>query len=78
MQSLLYLIEDGDAHYRKGDLGQALKKYQAIHKVYDESDISLVLRLIRDYRSLTILRTISSTSTGTPYGSSQLILTSGA
>jgi hypothetical protein len=33
MQSLLYLIEEADAHYRNGKLGLALKKYAAVQKV---------------------------------------------
>lgn len=30
---MLYLMEEGDAHYRNGNLGPALKKYIAIQKV---------------------------------------------
>jgi N-alpha-acetyltransferase 15/16, NatA auxiliary subunit len=33
MQSLLYLIEEGNAQHRNGKLGLALKKYAAIQKV---------------------------------------------
>jgi len=33
MQSLFYLTEDADAHYRHGKLNLALKKYLAINKV---------------------------------------------
>ncbi|KAG6901442.1 hypothetical protein C0995_011955 [Termitomyces sp. Mi166 len=36
MQSLLYLIEEADAHYRNGKLNLALKKYHAVQKVFDE------------------------------------------
>ncbi|KAG6836733.1 hypothetical protein H0H93_004139 [Arthromyces matolae] len=36
MQSLLYLIEEGDAHYRSGKLNLALKKYHAVQKVFNE------------------------------------------
>ncbi|KAG6833055.1 hypothetical protein H0H87_012066 [Tephrocybe sp. NHM501043] len=36
MQSLLYLIEEADAHYRNGKLNLALKKYHAIQKVFNE------------------------------------------
>jgi peptide alpha-N-acetyltransferase len=33
MQSLFYLVEEGDAHYRNGKLNLALKKYIAVQKV---------------------------------------------
>lgn len=33
MQSLLYLMEEGDAQYRARHYGLALKKYDAIRKV---------------------------------------------
>ena len=33
MQSLLYLMEEGDAQYRARQFGLALKKYDAIRKV---------------------------------------------
>jgi hypothetical protein len=33
MQSLFYLAEEGDAHYRSGKWNLALKKYYAIQKV---------------------------------------------
>lgn len=33
MQSLLYLIEDADAHGKLGKVNVALKKYVAIQKV---------------------------------------------
>ena len=33
MQSLLYLIEEGNAHRRQGKLHHALKKYHAVRKV---------------------------------------------
>jgi N-alpha-acetyltransferase 15/16, NatA auxiliary subunit len=33
MQSLLYLIEEGDAHNRNRHFGLALKKYVAVQKV---------------------------------------------
>ncbi len=33
MQSLLYLLEEGDAHLRAGRLNLALKKYVAVQKV---------------------------------------------
>ncbi|KAG6907698.1 hypothetical protein DXG01_007754 [Tephrocybe rancida] len=36
MQSLLYLIEEADAHYRNGKLNLALKKYLAIQKIFNE------------------------------------------
>ncbi|KAJ7336280.1 NMDA receptor-regulated protein 1-domain-containing protein [Mycena albidolilacea] len=36
MQSLLYLVEEADAHKRNGDLGPALKKYMAVNKVFDD------------------------------------------
>ncbi|TFK86666.1 N-terminal acetyltransferase A, auxiliary subunit [Polyporus arcularius HHB13444] len=35
MQSLIYLTEEADAHLRNGDLAMALKKYDAIHKIFD-------------------------------------------
>ncbi|THH15248.1 hypothetical protein EW146_g5195 [Bondarzewia mesenterica] len=36
MQSLLYLTEEGSAHYRSGKLHLALKRYHAVQKVFDE------------------------------------------
>ncbi|KAG5716214.1 N-alpha-acetyltransferase 16, NatA auxiliary subunit [Termitomyces sp. T112] len=36
MQSLLYLMEEADAHYRNGKPNLALKKYHAIQKVFNE------------------------------------------
>ncbi|KAJ7512093.1 NMDA receptor-regulated protein 1-domain-containing protein [Mycena galericulata] len=36
MQSLLYLVEEADAHNRNGNFGPALKKYMAVSKVFDE------------------------------------------
>ncbi|KAF7300714.1 hypothetical protein HMN09_00957200 [Mycena chlorophos] len=36
MQSLFYLTEEADAHYRNGNLGLALKRYMAVSKVFDE------------------------------------------
>lgn len=33
MQSLLYLIEEGNAHRRQGKLHHALKKYHVVRKV---------------------------------------------
>ena len=33
MQSLFYLIEEGDAHYRSGKWNLALKKYAAVQNV---------------------------------------------
>ncbi|KAJ7096723.1 NMDA receptor-regulated protein 1-domain-containing protein [Mycena belliarum] len=36
MQSLLYLVEEADAHNRNGNFGLALKKYMAVNKVFDE------------------------------------------
>ncbi|KAF8639266.1 hypothetical protein AX16_010338 [Volvariella volvacea WC 439] len=36
MQSLLYLLEAGDAEYRAGRLNLALKKYAAIQKLFNE------------------------------------------
>lgn len=33
MQSLLYLVEEGNAHRRQGKLHHALKKYHAVRKV---------------------------------------------
>ncbi|KAF8223436.1 N-terminal acetyltransferase A, auxiliary subunit [Tricholoma matsutake] len=36
MQSLLYLIEEADTHYRNGKLNLALKKYMAIQRIFDE------------------------------------------
>ncbi|KAK2461025.1 hypothetical protein APHAL10511_006966 [Amanita phalloides] len=38
MQSLLYLTELANAYYRIGKLNIALKKYTAIHKVFNEFD----------------------------------------
>ncbi len=35
MQSLIYLTEEADAQLRSGNLGMALKKYDAIHKIFD-------------------------------------------
>ncbi|KAG5641987.1 hypothetical protein DXG03_003816 [Asterophora parasitica] len=37
MQSLLYLIEEGDAHYCNGKLSHALKKYLAVQKIFNET-----------------------------------------
>ena len=34
MQSLLYLVEEADAHYRNGKPNLALKKYHAVQKVF--------------------------------------------
>ncbi|KAG6812172.1 hypothetical protein H0H92_004040 [Tricholoma furcatifolium] len=36
MQSMLYLLEEADAHYRHGKLNLALKKYHAVQKVFNE------------------------------------------
>ncbi|KAI0047730.1 N-terminal acetyltransferase A, auxiliary subunit [Auriscalpium vulgare] len=36
MQSLMYLVEEANAHRRKGKLHQALKKYHAILKVFQD------------------------------------------
>ncbi|GJE86494.1 NMDA receptor-regulated protein 1 [Phanerochaete sordida] len=36
MQSVLFLLEDADAHRRAGNLGMALKRYTAIQKLYTE------------------------------------------
>ncbi|GLB39170.1 putative N-terminal acetyltransferase A, auxiliary subunit [Lyophyllum shimeji] len=36
MQSLLYLTEEADAHYRNGKLNLALKKYLAVQKIFNE------------------------------------------
>ncbi|KIK70186.1 hypothetical protein GYMLUDRAFT_150688 [Collybiopsis luxurians FD-317 M1] len=36
MQSLFYLLEEGEAHRRAGRLNLALKKYAAIQKVFDD------------------------------------------
>ncbi|KAJ6571727.1 N-terminal acetyltransferase A, auxiliary subunit [Mycena capillaripes] len=36
MQSLLYLVEEADAHNRNGNFGPALKKYMAVNKVFDD------------------------------------------
>ncbi|KAG5654558.1 hypothetical protein H0H81_000083 [Sphagnurus paluster] len=36
MQSLLYLIEEGDAHHRNGKPNLALKKYLAVQKIFNE------------------------------------------
>ncbi|TFK49358.1 N-terminal acetyltransferase A, auxiliary subunit [Heliocybe sulcata] len=36
MQSLLYLIEEGNAHNRSGNLGMALKRYTAIQQVFND------------------------------------------
>lgn len=33
MQSLLYLLEEADAHHRNGKINLALKKYHAVQKV---------------------------------------------
>ena len=33
MQSLLYLMEEANTHYRNGKLNLALKKYMALQKV---------------------------------------------
>ncbi|KAL0260794.1 hypothetical protein SLS55_004485 [Diplodia seriata] len=34
MQCMWYLIEDGEAYYRQGELGLALKRFQAIHDIF--------------------------------------------
>ncbi|KAJ3799767.1 NMDA receptor-regulated protein 1-domain-containing protein [Lentinula aff. detonsa] len=36
MQSLFYLLEEGDAHRRAGRLNLALKKYAAVQRVFDD------------------------------------------
>jgi len=36
MQSLLYLIEEGNAHRRQGKLHHALKKYHSVRKIFEE------------------------------------------
>ena len=36
MQSVLFLLEDADAHRRSGNLGMALKRYTAIQKLFNE------------------------------------------
>ncbi|KAF8189857.1 NMDA receptor-regulated protein 1-domain-containing protein [Mycena galopus ATCC 62051] len=36
MQSLLYLVEEADAHNRNGNLAPALKKYMTVNKVFDD------------------------------------------
>ncbi|KAE9391110.1 N-terminal acetyltransferase A, auxiliary subunit [Gymnopus androsaceus JB14] len=36
MQSLFYLLEEGDAHQRAGRLNLALKRYTAVQKVFDD------------------------------------------
>ena len=38
MQSLLFLVEDGDSHRSRGNLGMALKRYHAIQKVFNEAE----------------------------------------
>ena len=35
MQSFVYLTEEADAQLRNGNLAMALKKYDAIHKIFD-------------------------------------------
>ena len=35
MQSLIYLTEEADAQLRSGNLAMALKKYDAIHRIFD-------------------------------------------
>ncbi|TBU45151.1 N-terminal acetyltransferase A, auxiliary subunit [Dichomitus squalens] len=35
MQSLIYLTEEADAQLRNGNLAMALKKYDAIHRIFD-------------------------------------------
>jgi hypothetical protein len=52
MQSLLYLIEEGNAHRRHGKLHHALKKYHAVRKVSYLGTIrnsSLLNRSMRRY-----------------------------
>jgi NMDA receptor-regulated protein 1 len=34
MQSLFFLVEDGDAYRRAGNLGMALKRYISVQKVF--------------------------------------------
>jgi len=51
MQSLLYLIEEGDAHYRSGQLGPALKKYVAVQKVCDFVMLSSFRTLLYDNKN---------------------------
>lgn len=36
MQSVQFLVEDGDCHRRNGNLGLALKRYFAVQKVFNE------------------------------------------
>jgi hypothetical protein len=50
MQSLLYLIEEGDAHRRQGKLHHALKRYHAVRKVvpYQYCDHHLLANLCNE------------------------------
>ncbi|KIY45057.1 N-terminal acetyltransferase A, auxiliary subunit [Fistulina hepatica ATCC 64428] len=41
MQSMLYLVEDGDAHHRNGKLNLALKRYLSIRRTFDEIEDDL-------------------------------------
>lgn len=36
MQSLLFLLEEADAHRRNGKVNLALKKYMAVKKIFDD------------------------------------------
>lgn len=50
MQSLLYLIEEADAHYRVGRYNLALKKYIAIQKVWRYISLLHMLLLNASYQ----------------------------
>jgi hypothetical protein len=61
MQCLWFLQEDGDCHRRNGDLGMALKRYQALATVSTVSKVMLLSRLIiRLSETMTMIITIST------------------
>lgn len=64
MQSLFYLLEEAEAHRRAGRLNLALKKYAAIQKVRQNSELPGDKMDVTFFcRSLTILKTTNTTFT---------------
>jgi hypothetical protein len=43
MQCLAFLVEEGDAQYRHGDLAMALKRYKSIENVIGAVDIYIYI-----------------------------------
>lgn len=63
MQSLLFLVEDGDAYNRIGNLGMALKRYTALQKARTLIAVPLVDFLYLGFRFSTRSRMINLIST---------------